>query len=678
MKTIVRNPILGWYPNVPIEEMNDQAWVEALNVRFRNNAVERIKNSGQFGNQDIQYYKVVNPAPNASVATADPILGFGQFMAQTGTEYTVMFSQHEIYEFQGLGLTPWDTDADDRLTPHFADIGGSLASCVAGTTVTGNGSDWDGTIGTDTDNLPQAGDWIKFNGFATWYQIRSITDDDHLELVGNGPNTAGDVAYDIRLMNGSTRTIGHVPSTDAITAPERTGWIIREFDYLTDDTGAINPAPKPLIATNGYNSIQVWGGTGKFEFLAGTNYLEDWGGARELNMRCRAMAVFKNTLFVGDTSECNAGNTGFDVFPFRLRWSNLGLPAQWRRAALGDQANYQDIPDDSSKIVALETLGDDLLIIYKERSIWAATFIGVDNGVVNVQKITGKQGCASRRAIASNGQVHCFCNSENIYLLYGTQIIPIGNPIKDYWKARYNRHGKDNIQVTWRPDMNEFWIIFTGEPGSCPTAQEALILSLSDGAWNPAVDNQLAPPKWSHVELPDCSAVGSLALERGLTWDEVNDTWDDIDLTWDEMTLDTTGYYIWGDLSGNTWYMEKDVGDGAVVARKGLLQTRMFAPDTFSATMLRAGQFNTDSTNETVGWWIGISDYPDANYLTWYGRDGIIDGAKFRYLHGNRVDGIKIAAPFYAMKCELTADSPESDVRIYGYQWVFIPKAVRR
>lgn len=666
MRSIERNPTLGWYPDVPAEELAGKAWHEAWNVRYKHNAVERIRNSGQFGSQQFTWYRVVNPAPAASVSTPDPVTGFAQLLEATGVEHTLALTQHEIYELDSLGV--WDTDEDDRLTPYFPDIAVSTAGCPGGSpTVTGAaGASWLGG-GADTDNLPQPGDWIKFTGFAGWYQIRSVDLDTQITLVGNGPNTGGQVAYTIRLLNGSTRTF----PADSLTRGDRRAWITREWhDPVATDISTW------LLATNGYNTPIKWSGTGQFEFIGGLRTLEGGVGAPDdLDMRFSAMAVFYNTLFVGDTQEDN-GTGGLSRFPSRLRWCNLNNFESWNVVLLGDQAGFTPVGEGSDPIMVLETLGDNL-VIYKERHIYRAQYVGYSNGTVRVPVVTDRHGACSRRAVASNGQVHCFCDSENIYLLLPDMtIVPIGNPIRQYWKERFNRILADNIEIQWRPDTNEFWIVTTNEPGTAPTATEALILQLPDGTYTAATDNSLSLPVWSHVELPDCSALGQLTAKSYIHCSDALDICSTVLTPCNEMYHEVYGFYIWGDINGRTWYMEYDAGDGLVLARTGIIQTKLEG-NPFAPALVRAGQFVTDNRNESIGWWIGFADRPDDDFITWYGRDGLVNGALYRYLRNGRCEGIKRADLYRALRGFLTADD-DNRVRTFGYQFDVVPMAVRR
>jgi len=658
-KYLLRDLTLGWIPDPPSEAIAHQAWADATNVRFRNRGVERIRDSGQYGSQTLTYK--VAAAGGGGADTADPVTGLPQY--NSGTASTMLcFTTKEIYKEQSTAGSPWDTGQGDRLGVRYI-LG--QASCPGGsTTVTGDAvANW--TTGADAKYLPKVGDWMAFasDAYATWYQILTVDSATQITLTTNGPNTGGVVNYRIRLLN---------------TGAYNNAWLACEYHHPD------NAGQSIMIATNGVDPLMYWTGSGQFQhLLSATEDLEGYTASTlTQGLKARALCVWRNLVWIGDTTEDGTRR------PYRLRCCNLlncfgtngALVKGWIQPAIGtDYANAWDLPWGGDRIMALVPLSGDTMLVYKERSIWAVMWRGLDFGIadfIQITEVTASQGCMSRTSVASNGLVHCFADSQNIYLRsvgYAANIVPIGDTVRKYYIDRVNRAGGDINRVFWRADANEFWIMFADEPGASPGVTEALILYLPNGEWRPDI-GELAIPVWSRADLTGCTTAGRQLTNRSLTWAELAGlygTWSAIPAgtKWQDLYVETEGLYIWGDVNGRTYYFEKDASEGSYsVARTGQLDSKLHSlGDPTVPKMIFQPTILTDSDSLLVKARVAISETPHWGNATIYGKDGISGGTQFKAGDSSRLYGKYAGLRFYLYK----GDNEEM-VRLHGYGFVYV------
>ncbi len=134
--------------------------------------------------------------------------------------------------------------------------------------------------------------------------------------------------------------------------------------------------------------------------------------------------VFQNFIFIGNTREQYDANSS-TIYPNRVRWSSAFDP-------LTDWTNEQaflDVPNANGDIVKLLT-NRQFLMCYCETGIFYGSLTGDPNAPVGFQELnTDNTGLVGVRAICQAKQRHFFCGRENVYMLEGLEVVPIGDPI---------------------------------------------------------------------------------------------------------------------------------------------------------------------------------------------------------------------------------------------------------
>lgn len=119
-------------------------------------------------------------------------------------------------------------------------------------------------------------------------------------------------------------------------------------------------------------------------------------------------------LFCAGLNEDYDGD-GVQEYPWRLRWSHPSEPESWA------QLDYLDIQKGGSRITAIKSFGDHLLI-FKESRVWA--LYGYDNESWQLVEVANNSGCSSPAALTSSAD-DCYYYSNagrsGVYAFSGGQ-----------------------------------------------------------------------------------------------------------------------------------------------------------------------------------------------------------------------------------------------------------------
>lgn len=267
------------------------------------------------------------------------------------------------------------------------------AACSGGTTVTGSS-----TPAWDYAEWPEEVWQIKFgttnpNGTGTpdtWYDIDSWTDATHLELTTNGPSVSAG-SYVIRQC-----------WTDDADSPHSVC-----LPILSDD--------RIVVATNGWDSILKWDGTGQMAVLGGSPNL-----ARHLGFFGDAGG---EQMFLGWTVD-----TGTDQ-PCTIELSGIGDPEFWTLGENG--AAYYDFLNTNDQIEGIRGISENVAV-YKSKSITIGGPTGDPNDPFTwKQNAVQSVGTRSINTVADTGKYHIFFADENIYMFDGINVTPVGGEIID-------------------------------------------------------------------------------------------------------------------------------------------------------------------------------------------------------------------------------------------------------
>lgn len=134
--------------------------------------------------------------------------------------------------------------------------------------------------------------------------------------------------------------------------------------------------------------------------------------------------VFQSFIFIGCTREQFDGHNS-TIYPNRVRWSSSFDPlTDWTNTL-----SFLDLPNANGAIVKLLT-HKQFLMAYCETGIFYGSLSGDPALPVTFQELnTDNTGLVGVRAICQAKQIHFFCGRENVYMLDGLAVQPIGDPI---------------------------------------------------------------------------------------------------------------------------------------------------------------------------------------------------------------------------------------------------------
>ena len=110
----------------------------------------------------------------------------------------------------------------------------------------------------------------------------------------------------------------------------------------------------------------------------------------------------------------------------RLFWTPPNLPQYWPGANDEQIGNWVDVGLDDEEIVWCTT-HTNLLVIYKERSIWM--LIGSDPGTAQLEQAYDGMGLAGQFALAPAGQIDYFVAPNGLHLFDMSQVHTISGQI---------------------------------------------------------------------------------------------------------------------------------------------------------------------------------------------------------------------------------------------------------
>jgi len=223
------------------------------------------------------------------------------------------------------------------------------------------------------------------------------------------------------------------------------------------------------IATNFDDAIQA-------VTLGGTTFANLDASAPQ----ARHIAAVRDFVMVGNTYDGVDGN-----MPHRVRWSAFGDSTDWTVAA-ATQADYQDLEGNGGWVQAV--VGGERAIIFQERAIWMATYVG-SPAVFQFDKIEDGRGAFAPRSVVQVGGIIFFLSDNGFYAMSGGQSFPIGSGKVDRTVLEeINENYLYRVTATYVPkDKVIVW--------SYPTEQSV------NGVPDKIVMYNWAAKKWAFAEL---------------------------------------------------------------------------------------------------------------------------------------------------------------------------------
>lgn len=237
--------------------------------------------------------------------------------------------------------------------------------------------------------------------------------------------------------------------------------------------------------------------------------LPDWSAS----WTCAVMRSFKNYLVAMNTTE------GATSYPYRVRWSHAAdagaVPTSWDAADTTVDAGYNDLIEGGDFVVDAVPLVDRLMV-YKENSTWAMTYIG-GTFIWDFEKVYSNVGALSRHSVVPFGRRHFVVSQSEIYVHDGfSDPEPIlQGRLKTFFYKNINRNHTDKVVCVPNYPFKEIWVLF-------PTESTGLINKCL--VWNYETN------VWSIKDVPAVKGGAHGAIEyadSGNSWNSQTGSWND-------------------------------------------------------------------------------------------------------------------------------------------------------
>ena len=399
----VQPPNLGLYLGRSALEIPDRGMADCKNVRIRDRKIS---------NSNMGYEK------HFALSLGNQCLLIDDFVQTSGAAITIFGTKSDLFEYDSV------SDEPKYITPRYNTGDASIATST--TTVTGAGGA-DFTAGTP-DNV-KAGDFIHFGSAtqidvdAIWYEIASVTDPTHLELVvvlAQGTQT--NVAYTVRKI---------------FTVDDSAIWVADVFPDALLGTHSGLAGGDHWIATNG-TELVVWDGIA-------TTVVEI---STAIGFSCKTLAYYKNMMVYGQVQE-----------------SGQDKPASIKNSALADpenvttlEANEYTVLEGVDFLDALVPLGD-FLVAYGRGSLAVMQFVS-QPVFFAIRTVAPSIGVYGAKMVMNFGDFHEFLSTDQAYRFDGVQLQPFGGQVFDFvlQQADRSRSSKSFVAIS-EEQLEIYWVI---------------------------------------------------------------------------------------------------------------------------------------------------------------------------------------------------------------------------
>lgn len=313
--------------------------------------------------------------------------------------------------------------------------------------------------------------------------------------------------------NSFTYTMASAPSGSATSV----GWLIGPGAAVSNFTGAIDNRwtggilNGVMVLNNGVDQPAYWGGTGNLQNLPGWN--TTW--------KCSSMRPFKNFLMAFNITK------GSVNYPNMVKWSTTLVPGSisnggdWDETNAALDAGEQDLAETPDILVDALPLGDTM-IIYKERSMYAATYVGQPY-IFRFQRLPGDSGMLAAGCATQTPLGHVVLTAGDVVLNSGQGVTSIANAaVRDYIFKNIDSTNYKRSFVTANPQKSEVWICFPF--GSSATCNKAMVWNWDSKAWGVRNLTNVTYGAFGQINI----------AAANLTWASDTDAWNTDASFWNE------------------------------------------------------------------------------------------------------------------------------------------------
>lgn len=304
-----------------------------------------------------------------------------------------------------------------------------------------------------------------------------------------------------------------------------------ETDYIIYDVGLDS-----LFFTNNIDKVKYYTPVMQnFEDVPGLDDCEP--GGVEVT-KAKSLCVFENFLILANTEE-NSVN-----YPTRVRWSRYRDYTKWKNEIDGTgMAGYVDLEEETTPIVALVPLRD-WLIVFKEDCAYAMKFVGAPYVFV-VEKVLSDIGLLAPLSYVVYQNTIFFVGNNNIYMFNGSNVVPIGDNVVDYFFKNLKFEYKNAIRMIIDEKEQMLYIFYPSLNTETLCCDRALVLNLETKGWT----------EYDVINLLD---VIETNFYSSLTWQDVLTPWDTTLSTWEGSKENLKEFIVFSNTENKLYLFEGD------------------------------------------------------------------------------------------------------------------------
>lgn len=363
-----------------------------------------------------------------------------------------------------------------------------------------------------------------------------------------------------------------------------------------------------FVLNNGVDKPMFWNGNTATNLATLTGWDATW--------LAQVVRPFKNFLIALDVTK------GATRYPHMVAWSDIAapgaIPTSWDDTNPALDAGNQDLAETSDLMVDCLPLGD-VNIIYKERSMYAMTYVGAPY-IFRFQRLPGESGMLARGCGVNTPLGHVVLTSGDVVLNSGGGVQSIANgAVRNYIFRNIDSTNYKRAFVTSNPQRNEVWICFPY--GNTETCNTAIVWNWVDKSWG--IRSLTSVTYGAFGQLPSAMTSSS--------WASDTDSWESDSTTWNENEYSPAEARLLTCRSTQLIALE-DAGatDLGTIIDSRLERTGMTMGDPYSVKTIRAIYPRIDgNTGATVSVQIGASMYPDAD-PTWQTAQSFTIGSSIK------------------------------------------------
>lgn len=346
-----------------------------------------------------------------------------------------------------------------------------------------------------------------------------------------------------------------------------------------------------FVMNNGVDNPMFWGGDTATNLATLTGWTGTW--------KCQVLRPFKNFLVALDITK------GSTRYPHMVKWSDIAvpgaIPTSWDETNPALDAGENDLAETSDQMVDAMVLGDSL-IIYKERSMYAMTYVGAPY-IFRFQKLPNQSGMLARGCGVDTPVGHVVLTAGDVVVNQGNGVQSIANgAVRKYIFNNIDSTYYSRAFVTANPQRNEVWICFPY--GNSEVCNRACVWNWIDKTWAIRTLTNVTYGAFGQVAL----------LSSSLNWSGDTETWEQDGSVWNEneyspaearlLMCHSTPLISAADTSTTEF--------GSVITAS-LERTGMTLGDAYSVKTIRSIRPKIDgNTGAVISIQVGASMYPDA------------------------------------------------------------------